>query len=802
MSDFVFISPTVQFREKDLTFPITNIGLTTLGMVGETQKGAAFEPVLVTSKTDFRTRFGSRSPEKLGGKLKYTLPYYADSYLSESNQLYVTRVLGLSGYDAGKAWVITASDDNEYNNIVIGVLRSKADYSGNVNINFRATEINIENISSDNDILSDFKIIVIVNSEPVEYIVSLNESSPNFISKVFGDMSKQKSTPIYVESVYPQLIKKLANDVNFINGLNIFEIDDISVSDYKSPYQTPETPWIVSQLRGNSLERLFKLISISDGDSANKEIKISIANVNFNTQEFDLFIRDFNDTDDNQIILESFTRCTMNESINSFIGRRIGTTDEKYPLRSKYVMVEMSDSFSEDSLPCGFEGYKVRDYNSLGDFTNTKMIYKKSYSTTDKIRKTFLGISEKAFDGLAYKGNGINQNMFNYIGSVTNNLNKTKGFHLDSDIESLSDITDGDYILGDFEGGLASYKSQSDQNDISNPYNNIQTVKFTLVPAGGFDGWDIHRNMRTNTELFRPNSTFDFPESDYYAYRNAIFSFDNPEQVLINIFATPGINFFDNLSLVNETIEMIEEERKDSIYVVDAPDIASTAGYAEEISDLLSDTGIDSSYTATYSPYIEVFDRDNNINVFIPPTGEVVRAMAFVDNKKFPWFSPAGLENGTVNARRTKRILKKPERDTLYRNRINPLVFFPNTGVSIMGQKTLQFKDSALDRINVRRLLLELRRQVANIAVRLLFNQNDQTVIDEFISKVTPILENTRRERGLNFYSIRPNSELNTPEAIDRNELYFIIELQPTPALEFIGVDFYITPTGAFFSNI
>jgi hypothetical protein len=799
MSDFIFISPGVQFREKDLTFVTTNLGLTTLGIVGETEKGPAFEPVFIGSKTAFRTKFGNKSVERLGNNLKYTLPYYADSYLSESSQMYVTRVLGLSGYNAGKAWVITASGDTGYDNMVVGVLRSKATYSGNTTLNFTTSAITISDaMTSETNILNDFKISVTAGTTS-EYTVSLDESSSNFIGKVFGTKTKGKTTPIYVESVYSQLIKKAANDGNLIGVLNITEINNPSVSNYNSEYQTPFTPWVVSQLRGSTVDRLFRFISISDGNAANKEIKISIQNINFDNGEFDVIIRDFNDNDNNISVLESFTRCTLNSTLNSFIGRRIGTIGGEYDNKSSYVIVEMSEDFSEDSLPLGFEGYVTRSYTGL---QSPKMIYKTSYETTDKINKTYLGISEKAFDGLSYKGNGINQNMFNFQGAVTTNLTKTKGFHLDIDATAAGEVTDGDYVVGEFDGGIDVLKSQGDQNDPSNLYNNIRTRKFTFAPYGGFDGWDEHRLTRTNSELFRPTNVLGFDESDYNAYLRGIRTFDNPEQISITLFSTPGINFFDNLSLVNDTIEMIEVERGDSLYVIDAPDLVPTDGYAEELSDLLNDTGIDSNYSATYGPYIEIYDRDNNINVFIPPTGEILRAIAYTDNKKYPWYAPAGLDRGAINAKRTRRILRQAERDTLYANRINTMVYFPLTGVSVFGQKTLQVKDSALDRINVRRLLLELRRLISNIAVRLLFEPNDQKVIDEFLTKVNPIMENVRRERGLFNYEVKPNSELNTPEAIDRNELYFLIRLQPTPALEFIGIEFSITPSGANFQNV
>jgi phage tail sheath protein FI len=326
--------------------------------------------------------------------------------------------------------------------------------------------------------------------------------------------------------------------------------------------------------------------------------------------------------------------------------------------------------------------------------------------------------------------------------------------------------------------------------------------KFTVVPFGGFDGWDEHRNQRTNTELYREGGVFDFQDSDYYAYLQGIKTFDNPEQITINLFATPGINFSDNITLVNEAIDMIENERGDSLYIIDAPDLPATEGYAKDIVELLDTTSIDSNYSATFAPWIEVDDSDNATRVFIPPTGEVVKAIAFTDKSKFPWYAPAGLTRGATSARRARKSLKNSERDSMYAGRVNPLTTFPNVGVAIFGQKTLQIRESLLDRINVRRLLLEVRKLVSNVAVRLVFEQNDQVVRDEFITKVTPILDNIRRERGLNDFRVIMDDTLNTPESVDRNELYGEILLKPIAAVEFIGIGFTITPSGASFDNI
>lgn len=914
MGNFIFTSPGIKYRERDLTYITKNLGVTTLGLVGETQKGPAFEPVYTQDSNEFSTRFGSQNIEKFGnGNLKYQLPYVANSYLSESSQLWITRVLGLSGYDAGTGWALTLSagvnpsstgatgtgttgtdnfenniylgvalnfvDDTgsyfsgftktgaesfegtlveftattiingdgtvdtlttilsgtsyiEYENMILGVIRSRGEVTDAENAtpttSFDATNLAITSNSTNTGIGDIFENITIraskpadTNDVPEDYIVSLNPNAREYINNVIGYQPKDKNNKIWVESIYPDLIKKLDND-GIVYGVNttLVDLKSDGYTNYKEQFKTPETPWVVSELRGSDISRLFKFISISDGDNANKETKISILNIDPITKEFDIIIRDFNDTDANIIILESFTRCTLRKSETNYIGQRIGTVDGNYDLKSEYIMLEMNDKHPEDSFPCGFEGYITKDYAVSATTSSSgvngvapKLMYKTEYDSDERLNKVYLGVSEKAYDGVSVIGTGINQNLFNYIGQSA--FAKTKGFHLD--IEATSIYNDGNSLIGEFEVGAGRLRTSADINSSSDTYYEEKSRKFTLVPAGGFDGWNEHRNERSYGDLYRKGGAFDgvadgfTPTNDFQAWDTAIKTFDNPEEVTINLFATPGLNWSDQNIIIKNTIDMIEEQRSDSLYVIDAPDIdiPVTNGdkkqdviAAEDIVDLLSTADIDSSYSTTYYPWIQMRDDDNNINVWIPPTGEVVKAMAYTDNVKFPWFAPAGLQRGVTDARKSKYKMSSGARDILYKGRINPMADFTDAGTAIFGQKTLQLKESALDRINVRRLLLQIKVLISNIAIRLVFEQNDQTTKDQFITKVNPILDKIKRERGLKEFRIKMDDTINSPESEDRNELYGELFLKPTKALEFIGITFNITPSGASFDDL
>jgi len=912
MADFVFTSPGVKFKERDLTYVTRNVGITTLGVAGETLKGPAFEPVFIQDQTQFADRFGAQSTKRFpSGQLQYQLPYVANAFLEEAQQLYVTRVLGLSGYDAGLSWNLTVSagidpdtevfvssattvgvpfsgnsylgvalgsngatgvsdtgftkntltgeftnyvhefvvtdytgatqsglvDDtvtlysgtslSEYEGMVVAVIRSRGD--SEIGLDSVATTtfdtdtlemVGNNTLTDIGDLYGSFTLEAANSATTAQYQASLNPNDSNFLPNVIGYGPKDKSTMIWTQAIYPDLIKKLDAE-GYAYGVNTDMVTGVSTNftDYRVGYQTPETPWVVSQLKGNTLDRLFKLISISDGNSANEEIKITIGNINPGTLEFDVVVRSFYDTDANPIVLETYQKCTMIKGASSYIGQRIGTSDGEYTLVSDYIMVEVADEIPLDVFPAGFEGYMFNDYATgiTGSVTGVaqKMFYKTEYAETDKVNKTYLGVSE-----LGYTGDGINQDMFDfnnwYAGQDADEFSKSKGFHMDSGATGMT------YMNGEFEVGAGKFRTVQDTDSVTNPYYNIKTRKFTMVPAGGFDGWDVNRNTRSYGDDYRqggrrsgyPGQPLRVPENDFQAWEMAIDTFSNPENVTINLFATPGINWAYQTVLVQNTIEMIEEQRTDTLYVLDSPElagaIAPTIGgsgkedvaVSTEIVQLLEDTEIDSSYVCTYFPWIQMRDTQNNVNVYIPPTGEVVKAMAFTDNVQFPWFAPAGLTRGVTNARKSMYKLSLEARDILYDGRINPMADFAESGTAIFGQKTLQVKSSALDRINVRRLLLQIKVLIANIAVRLLFEQNDQQTIDQFLNKANPILDSIKRERGLTDFRIKMDDSNNTPETRDRNELYGEIFLKPTRAVEFIGITFTITPSGASFADV
>lgn len=632
----------------------------------------------------------------------------------------------------------------------------------------------------------------------------------------------------------------------------------LDMNDYQSAYRFASTPWIVSNVKGDGdrieLNKLFRFHTISDGANANNEIKVSIENIKPNEGLFDVVIRDINDSDTSVVALERYSKCSLVPNDHNYIAYKIGSYDGIYESKSKYVTVEVNENLvTKNSVPAGFLGYPMINLNNaipvMGNsdeysgITAPYLKYNLNYDEDLKNRKQYFGFSDLV---------GIDVDVFNYKGTTIDETSVeflTPGFHLDSRVTDSKAVwaENPPTIQVDGETGytfnVVSINNRTltqtetpiigtEEEMLGSIYEMANLRKFTVCFYGGFDGWDIYRGSRTNTDEYKLSKyrgqydetsgeglTFNRindPEalalnqhgitSDWYAYLSGIRQFANPEAVDINLFATCGIDFVNNKTLVEETIEMIEEERADSIYVVTCPDKPSgAADYVDEMytpEDIvaeLEDTEIDSNYTCTYYPWVKYFDQDNSQYIYLPPTKDVVRNMAMTDNVSYPWFAPAGIGRGDVNCVRAHYVTKLADEDVLYEGRINPIKTFAQDGVKIWGQKNLQIGESQLNRIAVRRLLLRMRKLISIACLGLIFEPNDPTTKQKFLSTVTPIMDNIRANRGISDYRIEVN---DTVESRERRELPVKLYIKPYNALEYIDITFVVTPENVSFSDL
>lgn len=1074
----VHATPGVYFSEMELTYSAKSMGITRLGVAGETQKGPAFQPIEIADWAEFQRYFGGTNTEKFIGSQypKYELPYIAKEYLTQSQQLQVCRVLGLSGVNAGAAWLITAYDiegKSEYTEdkpLVIAVIRSrgehvKAAFKEKANeekgicedvyeydeIRYYATDVKIRpsdtldyndtcnpsfsktggTLSINSNNYGVFTLVVTTwEGKTVNYSVSLNPGDKNYIINVLGQEPDKGESEIYVEELYDIALEQLIergkintladfNDgddpqplktypevkiipnhaavdailtmdesmltrrmvgkrflfskyesVNSIDStplkvhvsddkgvtwtvadgkvghiytvvphtlpdgtrvyyygeygdveenkgtkyvpeslssnhkldtkdVHVFKdavevkedgmyyvcrkIDEIEevvpitldMNNYKGQYRYASTPWIVSEMKGSATEveltKLFRFHTISDGNTANTEVKISIENIDPEQGTFDVLVRDYNDSDTSITTLEKYKGCNLIPGSPNYIAYRIGSTDENYETKSKYVTVEVNETDkTKVSIPAGFLGYPVRYYDGYAitgtgtgaDFVETQVDVYKPYLqyNTDvrddlRINKQYFGMSDLV---------GIDSDLLKYKGveayaDIPGSL--TPCFHLDSRIFEGMPDDEGrvkNPLGGDAEpqkvsvDGITGYqwvtvgagntldlfgiqpRFGEEETMINTIYEDKRARKFTLCFYGGWDGWDYYRQSRSNSDDFiyrkyrgkvdpvsGEGSNFNlikdpesyglekngkFLNSDYYAYLSAIRMFANPKTIDINHLATPGIDYVNNTLLVGEVIDMVEEERGDSVYVVTTPDKPFGASDSvlemftpSDAVDNLDDSEIDSNYVCSSYPWNKYFDSANSQYIYLPPTKDMVRNFAYTDNIKFPWYAAVGWNRGTVNAISPKKSLKLVEQDELYEGRLNFTNTFAQDGLRLWGDKNFQKHESPMNRISHRRALNRIKTLLNKACVGLIFDPNDTSMGKSLESAIKPVLDNVKENKGLVDYKIVIDDSV---EARERLELNAQLYLKLMPNLEYINITLVVLPSGMQISEL
>lgn len=1096
----VHATPGVYFSEMELTYSAKSMGITRLGVAGETQKGPAFQPIEIADWAEFQRYFGGTNTEKFIGSQypKYELPYIAKEYLTQSQQLQVCRVLGLSGVNAGAAWLITAYDiegKSEYTEdkpLVIAVIRSrgehvKAAFKEKANaekdicedvyeydeIRYYATDVKIRpsdtldyndtcnpsfskmggTLSINSNNYGVFTLVVTTwEGKTVNYSVSLNPGDKNYIINVLGQEPDKGESEIYVEELYdialeqliergkintladfndgddPQPLKtypevkiipnhaavdailtmdesmltrrmvgkrflfsnsESVNSINsneklkvhvsidkgvtwtvadgvvghiytvvpytlpdgtrvyyygeyaeveenkgtkyvpeFLSSEHKLDKEDVHVfkdavevkedgmyyvcrkftldegtstdatagddsavkstiieevvpitmdmNNYKGQYRYASTPWIVSEMKGSATEveltKLFRFHTISDGNTANTEVKISIENIDPEQGTFDVLVRDYNDSDTSITTLEKYKGCNLIPGSPNYIAYRIGSTDENYETKSKYVTVEVNETDkTKVSVPAGFLGYPVRYYDGYAitgtgtgvDFVEAQVDVHKPYLqyNTDvrddlRINKQYFGMSDLV---------GIDSDLLKYKGveayaDIPGSL--TPCFHLDSRIfegipddegrvknplgsgdaepqkVSVDGITGYQWVTVGAGNTLDLFGIQprfgEEETMINTIYEDKRARKFTLCFYGGWDGWDYYRQSRSNSDDFiyrkyrgkvdpvsGEGSNFNlikdpesyglekngkFLNSDYYAYLSAIRMFANPKTIDINHLATPGIDYVNNTLLVGEVIDMVEEERGDSVYVVTTPDKPFGASDSvlemftpSDAVDNLDDSEIDSNYVCSSYPWNKYFDSANSQYIYLPPTKDMVRNFAYTDNIKFPWYAAVGWNRGTVNAIGPKKSLKLVEQDELYEGRLNFTNTFAQDGLRLWGDKNFQKHESPMNRISHRRALNRIKTLLNKACVGLIFDPNDTSMGKSLESAIKPVLDNVKENKGLVDYKIVIDDSV---EARERLELNAQLYLKLMPNLEYINITLVVLPSGMQISEL
>lgn len=580
---------------------------------------------------------------------------------------------------------------------------------------------------------------------------------------------------------------------------------------------------------------------------------------------FSVGVRHIGDTDKSPEFLEVFSNLNLNPNSPNYIAARIGDRkvvwhrdadgEERYvelgsfANNSKIIRVEMNPRIEIGAvdpavLPAGFIGPKtynmvtitgtsglnsdtdsvlqpednpfthvsgvlvdtgISDYTASIMFPSLKLVHSASDVGVLDPTQAFFGVdfgeplSDSVKDLLKIKPSGLDEELTQENSFV---------FTLD-DIE-LSESASIAVWKEDSRKNGTSYSAQNDFADLLE----LGFNKFTMPLAGGFDGLDI-----TEREPFRNTLLETGTVKTNYALnsaKRALLSVKDPEVLDMNLLVMPGIT----VSSVTDQMLRVCETRADALAIIDVPGgyvpdtensdpETSRLGGSQETVTKVKERVFNSSYGCTYYPWVQMRDEGSGVKVWIPPSIVAFGTMASSQERSEVWFAPAGFNRGglslgssglSIVAVREKLTSKK--RDALYERNVNPIANFPSEGLVIFGQKTLQAVPSALDRINVRRLVIFLKKEISKIAADILFEPNVQDTWKRFKIPTVRLLDEVKTGFGISDYRVVLDESTTTAEEIDRNMLYAKLFIKPVYAIEFIGIDFVITNTGASFDDL
>ena len=386
------------------------------------------------------------------------------------------------------------------------------------------------------------------------------------------------------------------------------------------------------------------------------------------------------------------------------------------------------------------------------------------------------------------------------------------------------DPTAPNYLSKVIGNQVKQYSSQDNQVEVIGDFNNnsryVYVSAVTTPTPFYFDNNGVAKPEFTSSIPINGNGAFGgadgnlfIGQADYYnsitsittapqgisasSYNNMVNLLANQDDYRFNVLLTPGLSTSTVALGASQITTAISNTqlRGDNIYLVDLVPFGSSK--AQVISAASSKN---TSYAASYWPWVQTVDPNSAQLVWLPASCLVAGAYAFTDEIADPWFAPAGITRGGLSTVvKAEKKLSQTDRDDLYAGKVNPIATFPGTGIVVYGQKTLQTKASALDRVNVRRLLIALKSFISQVAQNLVFEQNSATTRNQFLSLVNPYLETVQQRQGLYAFKVIMDTSNNTADVIDRNQMVGQIYIQPTKTAEFIYLDFNILPTGATF---
>ena len=807
----VFVSPGVYTQEMDDTFsPPPGAAGMGAALVGYTKKGPAFLPTTVSSFGQFRDRFGGLNPE-------FYMPYAANSYLRNASSLNVTRVLGRGSVAAGTIGFLSFPRLSGYSVsavsggcTVLGTVRKRTSGDGDILLSGTPTNFSL---SSNGTIVTG---------------LSMDEASGNYVKKVMGTDPQtahtgEKLTDLYVDAVFDYDVGNVNGTVsgqaNGNPGGSLFSsctADGDAFDDVTGGFAEANSPWFVSQNAGGALQNLFRFYTRSHGQIENNSLKIQISNVETSVSAFPAFtvsVRAAGDDDRRPMVLESYENVNLNPDSQNYIARVIGDRrvsydltqdppellfDGDYPNRSKLVRIDMNtDGYSEDSRPAGFRGVgsilaqcggpAAGGGGVDGGLTGVVAALP---TVTNQVRD---GVVDKVqVMGINFTSPGVGDRLKKTVTSASGSTTADQGMLFISTTGELSgsgSITN--FTLVNMVGSNSGNFVNSSTRRRAGLEDNL-AVKFIAPVFGGWDGYDPRSNLLTDLNDGTVSGDFDVARK----------TLANPEEVDFNLLAVPGVTSSGAGTPINNFLNMVES-RADAFLLVDiANSTATGAGLGMTVTQAQTEADkFDSSYGATYYPWVRINDAENQRLVWVPPSVEIMGAYAFNDRVGQPWFAPAGFNRGGLErVLEVRRRLTQTQRDELYNNTpgVNPIATFPGQGIVIFGQKTLQQKSSVLDRVNVRRMMLTVRKTISRMSRNFVFEANNAQTRSALLNSVNNYLSSVQAANGINEFraSISEGADL-----VDRNVIKGKVFLKPTSVAEIVIFDFTLTPQGASFSD-
>jgi len=838
MADTVIVSPAVSTFEQDATTlpeAVAGIGAAVLGRF---VKGPAFQPTQVVGWTDFENTFGSTD-------LTMYAPYAAKEYLKNQNVLNVVRVLGIhsedygagnTAYDALGHYVTEPAGFTASNGIAVC-------YSGSAYGWYVGTIVH-SNVS--------LTATGTLQSVVFDFASGYNDGSPftgsyirsdrNYVEKVLcTDPTKYVTSSVghYIWANYEYASASLGSATR-ISGSMLAGIGTSTVPalSFSQEYSTAATTWVYSQNYGSGSMaipanvrryRLFRVVAKDDGEYPNDNIKVSVSGIrkslNSNVSEFGYFnviVRKFDDTDKKMTIVEQFTDCTLDpDDVVGYVARKIGdkrstwdSVDRKFieygefDSKSKYIRVEMDDQVAqkvtpESILPWGFYGYPKYTSASFpvsGAFY--AIVPPLPYVDNMKWKGDF---DKRIYWGVAFNdvsgslNYGIADRMKVLPSGVTVEYDNV--FSLDYISSSLGALTSSTDLNTDSAMGKLAY-SHENGNVSLDALAGTDAAKFTMPLYGGFDGFDIHRMDPLANSLFGSGdgnttgqawNTTAYPWSyEVASMRRALDVIADPEVIDFNLLCIPGIY---HPSVVNYAIQKVED-RGDAFYIADVSGSSVT-----NVKEWMDTAEYDTNYGATYYPMVKYYDENASKDIWLPASISAFGAYAYNDRIAHQWFAPAGFTRASINAKAVKDRLRYGDRNDLYAKNVNPIAQFPSEGIVIWGQRTLQAKQSALSSVNVRRMMLYIRKTIASSVRWLVFEPNNVNTWERFVKLVRPILEDVFTKYGIEKYKVICDSTTTTPTDVDQLRINGRVLVIPTRAAEIISIGFTLLPTGAQFSE-